>query len=111
MPDTDTRHPIALRQLAETVVHGRKVAFFVEGDRHEGYLAGFDADTFFFLVPPTRGDDVKQFLVPRTPQPILEISGDSTYERENWHRKMERVIRPFRQYVQGNILSATESKG
>lgn len=84
------------KQLARTVVHGRKVSFqFPSGQVIEGYLCGMD-DFHYMVVEPVTG---QKHLIHKGGACIITLADESTYDVEPRFADLERVVAPFREYV------------
>lgn len=99
---------MVLRQLAETVKHGRRVTFQVRSaESVTGYLAGIDETHFFVLAP--EGERVRLLFVTRDASPVFEVHPESTYQDEEQHPYMERIIGKFRSAIINRILVPGDS--
>lgn len=100
------RPPATLIQAGRSVKLGQKITITVSlgrvTERVTGYLAGADAECWFILQP---GEDaVRQLLVNRLETRVLEIHSEPTYDQEPLHDAMEQIVRPFRTWLQRNVL-------
>jgi hypothetical protein len=92
------------KQLARTVVHGRKVTFrFPTGDPISGYLGGMD-DFHWLVVAPESG---LKHLIHKGSACIITLADTHTYESEPLRDQMEKVIGPFRRYVEEVFFGRT----
>lgn len=98
---------MVLRQLAETVKHGRRVTFQIGDTKLNGYLAGIDATHYFVLVP--EGEQVRSLFVAREASPIFEVHPEPTYQYEPQRQNMERIIGKFRGAIVNRILVPGDS--
>lgn len=95
------------KQLAWTVVEGRKVTFRFPPSREfiMGYLCGMD--DFHWMVI----DDLcKKHLIHKGSAAIIDLHDRATYADEPQHEKLEQVVRPFRHFVQERYFGRTEQE-
>jgi hypothetical protein len=93
---------MSLRQLAETLRHGRKITFHVAGSEPiTGYLAGMDASYFLVLVPT--GDSFTTEMVYRPNNHSLTLHPESTYQNEPSKQAMEKILHRFRTFMHHRV--------
>lgn len=79
------------KQLARTVLDGKKVTFRVANEEPvTGYLCGMD--DFHWMVLTADGE---QHLIHKT-APMISLSSVATYADEPGREQMEKIIGPFR---------------
>ena len=94
------------RQLASSVRNGRKLLFTILDEYPiEGYLAGWDDDTYFVVSEDENGNVNKQ-LIPK--QNILKIGLFSarTFREESLYEEMNQIVGPFRDKINSTYFSA-----
>lgn len=100
------------RQLAQSVIYGRKITFLIfDGEPVEGYLAGL-SDNYFYVLEPTNDVEIgfRRKIVNRACNPAFEMHDEITYPNEPNHAKMDEIIRPFRGWVSKNrMVNASDS--
>lgn len=103
------RIPMTEKHLARSVKNGCLVTFRVfDGDDVTGYVAGWDDDAYFVLVPMKRDDGADIFerqLVRKITNPTLVLHDDPTFVDEPCRGEMDSVLNAFRIYVVRNILN------
>jgi hypothetical protein len=83
------------KQLARTVLDGRRLIFrLTSGVEVEGYLSGMD--DFHWMVVTTEG---QKFLLHKGSTALIALGDESTYKSEPLHYEMEKIIRPFREFI------------
>lgn len=85
------------KQLARTVVDGRKIALSLPypQDKVEGYLAGMD--DFHWLVLDPNG---QQHLIHKGSASRITLADEPTYQDEPERELLERIVGPFRSSVE-----------
>lgn len=85
------------KQLARTVLDGKKVAFrFASGETVEGYLCGMD-DFHWMVVTP----EGSKHLVHKGSASIITLADIASYASEPKRSDLEQVVGPFRRFVEG----------
>lgn len=83
------------KQLARTVLDGRRLTFRLNsGAEIEGYLSGMD-DFHWMVVTP----DGQKYLLHKGSTALIALGDESTYKTEPLHFEMEKIVRPFREFV------------
>ena len=83
------------KQLARTVLDGRRLTFrLTSGAEVEGYLSGMD--DFHWMVVTSQG---QKFLLHKGSTALIALGDESSYKDEPLYYEMEKVIRPFREFV------------
>lgn len=96
---------LSTKQLARTVMDGRRVTFRVGTDEaFTGYLCGMD-DFHWMIVTPM----AEKYLIHKASTPAVQISDESTYSSEICHRQLEEVVGPFRRWVEDEIFGRRAS--
>jgi hypothetical protein len=86
------------RQLASTVRQGRRISIIILDENPvEGYLAGWDAETYFMVYP--LGDQVFKELVPKNNILKIVLFDESTFREEPYYEEMNGIVRPFRDMI------------
>ena len=101
------------RQLASSVRQGRKLTFIILDENPvEGYLAGWDADTYFVIYTNLSSPTVQKTLIPK--QSILRIilHDERTFREddEQVNRVMDPLVKKFRDYI-NNTYFAVKGSG
>lgn len=98
------------RQLVASVRQGRRIEIDVldEGP-YQGYLAGWDDDTYFLIVPhEATPDDPKNYwnklLIPKTNILWIRLIDESTFREEPLFDEMEKIVGPFREALNAQYL-------
>lgn len=95
------------RQLASTVRQGRKVMFFIlDEDPIEGYLAGWDAETYFVVYP--YGGAVMKELIPRNNLLKIFLFDESSFREEPLYEEMNKIVRGFRDLINAEYFEKSE---
>lgn len=95
---------MTLRNLAHSVVNGRRVTFHRHNaDPVVGYFSGYDDDFYYVLVPEdgwtfSRKHVARRFLTG------IDISETSTYSDEPCRAQMEPTVKACRSYMIENVL-------
>jgi hypothetical protein len=79
------------KQMARTVLDGKKVTFDFGFTSVEGYLCGMD-DFHWMVVTP----EGQQHLIHKGQTPLISFSSQPTYDGEPQRRTLEKIIGPFR---------------
>jgi len=79
----------------QTVKDGRKVYFKTVVGDISGYVAAMD-DYHWMVVTP--GDHLTTHLVHKS-APLISLGRTSTFQDEDAHEEMDKIIAPFRQWV------------
>lgn len=89
------RHGNAMsdKQLARTVLDGRKITVVTVAREVTGYLCGMDDFTYMVISPEGR-----KSLVHKTGS-VIELDDDCTYADEPKHDILESVVGPFRAHL------------
>lgn len=96
--------PMSVKQIARTVVDGRKVTFHIfDGEPITGYVAGMD--DYNWLVVTPAGD---KHLVHKGSCPRTDLHDEPTYRAEPNHEEIERVVGPFRRYCSSQFFGRDE---
>ena len=86
------------RQLVATVRQGRRIHIDVLDEGWiEGYLCGWDSDTYFVLVPD--GERVEKYLIPKSHILMIQLVDDRTFREEALFEQMEPIVKPFRDVI------------
>jgi hypothetical protein len=94
------------RQLASTVRQGRKICFFIlDEDPIEGYLAGWDDDTYFVVYPYNKNEVCKE-LLPKSSILKIFLFDTSTFREEALYEEMNKIVRPFRDMINATYFQA-----
>lgn len=84
------------RQLRQTVFDGQLVTFYLtRGEPITGYIAGWDADSYFVLVPQ-HDAPFQRWIVTKALSPTHLIHEKSTFASDPQHKEMTEIIRPFK---------------
>lgn len=95
---------MSVKQVARTVVDGRKVTFHVfDGEPVTGYVAGMD--DYNWLVISPRGT---KHLIHKGSCPRIDLHDLVTYPDEENHEQIEKVVGPFRRYCSSQIFGREE---
>lgn len=97
---TERNHDQSMRarQLAASVRNGRKIVFIILDENPlEGYLAGWDAETYFVVYPD--GDTVFKELIPKRNILKMVLMDESTFQEEDLYEDMNKIVRPFRDMI------------
>ncbi len=89
------------RQLVSTVRQGRKIVIGLLTDEEiEGYLSGWDDDTYFLVYglkdKTTEEEIVVQVLVPKRAISYIEMMGKRTFREDALYDMMNSIVKPFR---------------
>jgi len=95
------------KQLARTVVDGRKIVLLIPGlppGEFEGYLCGMD--DFHLLIVTSDG---KKLLAYKGSVAVIRLADDAEYDKEpNWD-ELEKIVGPFRSAIQREHLAPTKA--
>ena len=95
------------RQLASTVRQGRRIMISVLDENPvEGYLAGWDSETYF-MVYPLDGEVFKMLIPKRNILNILLFDG-SSFREEPLYDEMNKIVRPFRDIINAEYFEKSE---
>lgn len=105
MADKARGSAMSSKQLARTVLHGRAVTFrFATGDPITGYLCGMD-DFHYMIVTP----EGQKHLIHKGSASIITLADTPSYESEPCHTALEKVVGPFRTYVEGAFFGRSSA--
>ncbi len=93
------------KQLARTVIDGRKITLVPHGDSEatiSGYLCGLD-DYHLFLVM----SDGEKLLVSKGGIFTIRFAREATYNDEENREELEAIVGPFRAFVLRENLAPT----
>lgn len=83
------------KQLARTVLDGRRLTFrLTSGTEVEGYLSGMD--DFHWMVITPQG---QKYLLHKGSTALIALADEATYKDEALFSEMEKIVRPFREFV------------
>jgi hypothetical protein len=83
------------RQLVASVRQGRRLTVQVlDEDPFVGYLAGWDDDTYFLLMP--NGRTVLKVLIPKSHILYIQLAEERSFREEAQYEDMESIVRSFR---------------
>lgn len=92
------------RQLASSVRQGRMISFSILDENPvDGYLAGWDADTYF-VVYPYDGQVFKK-LINRAHVLTFLLYDEGTFREEPFYEEMNKVVRPFRDLINNTYFT------
>lgn len=104
MKRTSAGNGLSSKQLARTVIDGKRVTFRVGPEAEVvGYLCGMD-DFHWMVVTP----DTQVHLVHKGQASIITLADESTYEGEPQHEALEKIVAPFRAFVQGSFFGRAQ---
>lgn len=105
-PAPRTGAALSTKQLIRTVLDGRKVTFHLHGGLEvTGYLCGMD--DFHWMVVTPGGE---QYLIHKASAPLIDLSDSAkkyASEPSEVHRRLEKVVGPFRRYVEVEFFGRT----
>lgn len=89
------------KQLARTVIDGRRITLHVPGFEGpiNGYLCGMD--DFHWMVVTSVGE---KYLVHKASASAIHIADESTYDSERCRGTLECVVGPFRRFVEAEFF-------
>lgn len=91
------------KQLVASVRQGRRISIDVLDEGWlEGYLAGWDSETYFLLMPIYQNNSVEKYLIPKQNILAIQLKDDRTFREEGLHAEMEKIVKPFR-----DVLNST----
>lgn len=95
------------KQLARTVKDGKLLSFRFAGleENLTGYLCGMD--DYHWMVVTASGS---LHLVHKGGAIVIDIAFNRTYEFEENHSELEKVVAPFRKYVNQNFFGVSEGQ-
>ena len=94
VPSSDERYAgsaMSTKQLAQSVAHGRMVTFHTPVREVTGYLFGMD--DYHWAVITAEG---RKTLVHKGSASLIDFADESTYDTEDEHDRLERLVGPFR---------------
>ena len=95
------------RQLASTVRQGRKIMFFIlDEDPIDGYLAGWDADTYFVVYP--YDGEVMTEMIPKSSILKFFLYKTGSFREEALYEEMNKIVRPFRDMINAEYFEKSE---
>jgi hypothetical protein len=86
---------MSTKQLARTVQDGRMVTFIHQVGERTGYLCGMD-DFHWMIVTP----ECRTHLIHKGSAPFIDPAPDATYRSEPNVDALERIVGPFRDYLE-----------
>lgn len=93
------------KQLARTVLDGRLLTFrLTSGAEVEGYLSGMD-DFHWMVVTPTG----QKYLLHKGSTALIALAEDCVYADEPKLNQLEKVVRPFREFIAREIFGREDS--
>jgi len=107
-PNIDTS--MRARQLASTVHQGRRVTFSIEDeDLVIGYIAGWDADTYFVVGEQAStvdgGDGIFKVLINKNKILIISMEDEKTFRDEPHYEEMNQIVQPFRNRINNDYFA------
>lgn len=96
---------LSTKQLARTAVDGKALTIRVDGENLRGYLCGMD-DFHWMIVTP----DGEKHLVHKGSASIITLADEPSYEAEENHDVLERVVGPFREAMIRDHFNRTPAR-
>lgn len=92
------------KQLIASLRQGRACIWqILDEDPMEGYLAGWDDDTYLVLIPTLDDYDghhiVSKILIPKQNLLYIQLRDDRTFREEAAYEEMEKLVGPFRERI------------